>query len=391
MLIELQRRATQALERDVRQEAAGALLILDNVSDPALLSPPQLASLPRAPWLRVVATTRFGPEQLRASQKSLGFVRVDSLNEDDALALVRDHQKPRDAKGLFPGFDSPCEEQSAREIVRELGCFTLAVEQVAVYLGLHEEVTPAAYLSGMRRKGLHIVDALGGREDIQNQMLHREKQLSIILETTLGLLDEPGRTALRFASLLPPDSVPWPWLKTLVLRSHPELARFAADEPDPWLAIRRRVAGLRLLTDGDDPAIARIHRLVASHIQNNSGDALFADQPLAKKLESILTERAWAIHDTQAPPDLWELDALLLTLPPMLSATVASHDLAKATVFLTDEAITYRHLPAAKQLLDASLRVLQQHSAADVSNAEWQRDLGVSYQRIGNVLLAKAI
>ena len=68
------------------KSSAVALLILDNVSEPSLLSTAQLGTLPRTDWLRIVATTRLGEESLRASQKSLALVAVDSLAEEDALA-----------------------------------------------------------------------------------------------------------------------------------------------------------------------------------------------------------------------------------------------------------------------------------------------------------------
>jgi len=38
----------------------------------------------------------------------------------------------------------------------------------------------------------------------------------------------------------------------------------------------------------------------------------------------------------------------------------------------------------ASQTLDHSVEILQQVSSADPANAGWQRDLSVSYERIGN-------
>ncbi len=107
------------------------LLLLDNVSEPGLLSPAQLATLPGgmgADWLRIVATTRL---ELHEQKHRLAILSVDSLDEESAMSLIRDHQPPRTintnalAIGVtpMPDFASPAEEASAREIVRVLGGF----------------------------------------------------------------------------------------------------------------------------------------------------------------------------------------------------------------------------------------------------------------------------
>ncbi len=401
VLAELQRRAQDLRARDPDGGAA-ALLILDNVSETCLLSPAQLATLPRADWLRLIATTRLEAARLDPSGKSLAHIAVDSLAEEDALALVRDHQAPRDARGrLFldaPGADpkdfvarfiSAAEEAAAREIVRELGGFTLAVEQIAVYLGLHPEIAPSACLAGLRAKGLPSVDQLGAHPDVRDQMLHQQKQVAVILEATLALLDAPARAALEFAALLPADSVPWPWLKTLVTGRHPELARFAADDPDPWVAARRRLEGLRLLTAGDHPALARLHRLVGAHLRAGGVATPPESQSLMAELQSCLTDRAKLIYNTAMLPELWELHVLLATLPGLIAQPDVNRNLINWTVFLSDQVLAYRSLHEAMSLLRPAHDYLHRTAAADPSNAGWQRDLSVSQDRIGDVLLAQ--
>ena len=143
------------------------------------------------------------------------------------------------------------------------------MEQVSVFLGQNLEIAPSTFLAGLRKKGLSSADALPAKHaDVARQMLHQEKQLALVLQATLAKLNQPARTALHFAALLPPDSVPWPWLRELTLARHPELSRDDPDEPDPWLEVRRRLGGLRLLTPSDNLEVARIHRLVAAHIRN---------------------------------------------------------------------------------------------------------------------------
>ncbi len=260
VLSELKRRATEVRDPD---KGAACLVLLDNVSEPTLLAEPQLAQLPREDWLRVVVTTRLGQDTLPASrQKSLAFIAVDALAEDDAARLIEDHQP--DAK--WPAATAPADAAAAREIVRELGGFTLAVESVAIYLGLHPDIRHADYVARLRAEGLASVDALPADADVAAEMQHREKQLRLVLDQTLARLTPPERTALDYAALLPPDNIPWPWLRELVAKEHPDALGSRAGYPDPWPALRRRLEGLRLLTLGDHPEVARLHRMVAAHV-----------------------------------------------------------------------------------------------------------------------------
>ena len=91
---------------------AACLVLLDNVCEPVLLAEPQLAQIPREDWLRVVVTTREGPEKFPASrQKSLAFIAVDALTEDDAARLIEDHQ----LDGRWPAATAAADAAAARE------------------------------------------------------------------------------------------------------------------------------------------------------------------------------------------------------------------------------------------------------------------------------------
>ena len=281
VLAELKRRATEAKQSDPDQGAA-CLVLLDNVSEPSLLSEPQLSSLPREDWLRVVATTREGPNRFPADRKkSLTFIPVDGLSEEDAARLLEDHQI--ETNGKWPAASAAADAEAARAIARELGGFTLAVESIGIYLGLHPEIRPADFLQRLRSEGLAGVDSLPADADIGMQMQHREKQLGLVLVQTFSTLSERELAVLDFASLLPPDWIPWPWLRVLVGIDFPEFAQPLDDvlsgvgtsstgHPDPWMGVRRRLEGLRLLTPGDHPQIAHGHRLVMAHIRERMGD-----------------------------------------------------------------------------------------------------------------------
>ena len=382
VLAELGRRAAGAAAKEPERGSA-ALLILDNVSEPALLSQAELAKLPRAEFLRIVATTRLGSAQLASPASSLAFVEVGSLQEEDALALIREHQPPRDSAGREPAFASPAEETAARAIVRELGGLTLAVEQVAVHLGLHPEIAPSAYLAGLRRRGLASTDRHA--PEAGASMQHQEKQLSLVLEETLAPLSPGARTALAFAAHLPPDCVPWPWLRSLTLARHPDLGQHEPDEPDPWLTLRRELEGLRLLAPGDSPEIGRMHRLVGAHLAAGSENARL-EQDVARHIVA----RTWAISGAQKLDAPWELDSLLVALPTLLVATRLGDvqgDVANAAVSLSDRVIACRNLASARALLDLSHPLLERRAARDPSNASWQRDLSASHNFVGGVQL----
>ncbi|MCX6880092.1 MAG: toll/interleukin-1 receptor domain-containing protein, partial [Verrucomicrobia bacterium] len=440
VLEHLKQRAEAVKDRDPDRGAA-CLLLLDNVSEPALLSPAQLATLPGglgSGWLRIVATTRL---EVSKQKDRLAVLTVDALDDDSALTLIRDHQPFRDArhrpvtdpeqsvpKGV-PTFASETEEAAALEIVRALGGFTLAVEQVALYLGLHPEVTPSAFFATLQARGLPVADTLPQRDaDVALQMRTQSKQLALILDATLARLDAPARTALQFAALLPPDTVPWPWLRALTVARHPELGEKDDLGADPWLALQRRLTGLRLLTPGDHPEIARIHRLVAAHLQNPpahppqdktlgdlpapgaadhppegqrpentpaQGNALGSGTPhqsspegAAQTLDRHLGQRADHLYRTQDSPADWELDALLLTLPLRLGENTG-HSLANDALFLTGKIVTYRTLPAAATFLATVHSVIERLAASDPANAEWQRDLSVSLIKLGDLAVAQ--
>ncbi|MGL5095440.1 MAG: hypothetical protein ACRDD1_07625, partial [Planctomycetia bacterium] len=352
VLKELKKRC-EALKDQDRDKGAAALVLLDNVSDPQLLSAEQLKKLPHrdASWLRLLATMRLDPSQLAAGRGVLTTVPLDGLNEDEALELLRDHQPPRDPAGRIveppekgvPGFANPAEEAAAREIARELGGFTLAVEQAAVHLGLNAaELPPSVYLKQLRTAGLASVNELSKDADVAAKMGEKNKQLQVILDATLATLEPmpAALTALRFAALLPPDAVPWPWLKELTTKRHPELA----DDPANWSKVRRRLTGLRLLPGGSETPMTRIHRLVGAHLRKHVEDEV------AEELRRYVGRRADAVYAQSYAPDLWELDAFVSSIPHLLNETLDG-DLARDGMFLSGKVTAYRNMTAARTLL----------------------------------------
>jgi len=237
------------------------LLFLDNVDNPKLLDPAQIARLNAGDWLHILATTRLGENELHGTHQDRSFLAVDELPPDDAVALIESYQPSA-------RFGNDAEGDAAREIVRLLGFFTLAVESAAVYLGqFTNDVTCAGFLARLKKEGLEGLDtaATQGSEGV----LHGEKRLGATLRPTLKRLNELEKLALTFAAFLPADHIALPWLRVLVAKAFPEMEHDAEPGyPDPWKNILRRLFSLRLLQptnvmdlDGQ-PLVARVHRMV---------------------------------------------------------------------------------------------------------------------------------
>jgi tetratricopeptide (TPR) repeat protein len=383
---ELQRRVTEQRTEDPDHPSA-ALLILDNVTEPVLLSPGQLGAIPQVDWLRLLATTRLDPVRLQgSSDRYLSLVAIDSLPEDDALGLLSAHQP-----GGF--IESQKEETAARELVRSLGGFTLAVEQVATYLECYPDISISRFLNRLRLDGLRTGDSVSEQANVAEKIRHREKSLGVILRTTLKSLDRPARTALRVAALLPPDSVPWPWLKEVVTARHSMVGKTKPGHPDPWIAVRRKLEGLRLLTPGNEPDVARIHRLVVAFLRpESSGGPLLWDLlrygyrsvrscfGLSRKLRKRVTRRARAVADSNEPPASWELDALLAAMPDCFETAFLSRALPLAAIDLAVKARKYRTLESARALPENARSILQDRAEVFSKYPAAQRDLSVYFR-----------
>ena len=253
------RRVLVALKARVEGAAAAnpggrarCLLILDNVSEPALLATTQLdllrsvaATLAAGDWLHVIATTRLGPDDLPAARLSqarrvLSLLALDALPDADAAELIRRHATPS-------RFDGASDSMAISEIVHELGGFTLAIESVAVYLALNPDVSPADYLARLRAEGLTSTDALVQEDQVAAEIRHREKQLAVVLDATLATLTPLEKSIAFHAALLPAEHVAWNWIREAAFDGD------AVAKPgytDPWEAARRKVGGLRLITTG---------------------------------------------------------------------------------------------------------------------------------------------
>lgn len=262
----LGREVLAALDR-LASETGPVMVLFDNVSDAELLSEPAVALLPRNEHLHYIATTRLGPEEFASARGSLRFIEVGPLSTREGVALIRDHQPSRG--GNEPDFASQEQCNAAASIVSVLDGFTLAVEQVAVYLGVHVDTSPKDFYDMLLHEGLTVIDdAVIEDSAIAANMRHREKTLSAVMRSSLADLRDDEVAILSAAALLPPDEVPFPWLQTLLCELETEFHALGRLERHRgrWPRIVRKLSGRRLLTLGDETQLGRIHRLHAAHV-----------------------------------------------------------------------------------------------------------------------------
>ena len=345
---------------ELRRQAADShvLLILDNVSEPALLTDPQVGVLPQDSDMHVAVTTRLGTEDFAGSSR-LKQIHLQGLSIRESVSLLQAFQ-PSSSGGHRADFRSEDDRAAAEELAELLDGFTLAVEQAGVYLSTHPEDTVRDYLNHLRSQNLTASDTmLKDRE--KTQIEHREKLLSVILEQSLTDLEHtlPGSLqVLRLAAAMLPDTIPWPWLETLTRRTNPEVC-----EPTPqflkgrWTRIRRTLEGRDLITEGRHPGTTgRMHRLVADHLKtHNPPETDLVDEFIVHRAQKLGTEF------TQAP-ELWEIDTLadalpdILTRKPELLKKVPDFIRHIALRYATDTRITAMLQNLTTNLLDSSTR-----------------------------------
>jgi tetratricopeptide (TPR) repeat protein len=307
--LELQLQRILAELRDLANthEPHRCLLILDNVDKPKLLEPAQTQRLPSDEWLDVIATTRLGEYDLFSQQRDRAFVAVDEMPEADALNLIESYQ---------PGghFIDETEREAAREIVRLLEGFTLAIEAAAVFLGQFAyDVTCAGFLQRLKKEGLAGLEIAtsGTNEGVR----HGEIRLTATLQPTLERLTEQELLALRYAALLPADQIALPWIRSLVAAQYELYGKDAEPGyPDIWQRLLRSIFSLRLwqatgvVNREGRPLIARMHRLLQELMRDAAGEQL--DSIKSTVIEHVKTRAAFIWEGWLQHEHRWEIKPL---------------------------------------------------------------------------------
>lgn len=247
-------------------DAAAALLVLDSVDVPDVLSRAATARLD-IPGLHAVATTRLSEAELSANRLGLAFFSIDGLGADDVYRLLCEHQ---------PGGEFPDNRRdAARRLADLLAGFTLAAEQAAVHLGAHPYLDPDELYATIAARDYHELD------EARLGTLH-EGTLGPVLSETLGRLPPRALRALAVAAWLPPDTVAWSWLEQLS----------ATGEGDErWPSVQRLLEGRRLITPGDLPSAGRVHPLVHVELRSERSDrADAARSTVAEHVSALLQE-----------------------------------------------------------------------------------------------------
>ncbi|WP_273699974.1 tetratricopeptide repeat protein [Actinomadura graeca] len=184
---------------------SGWLLVLDNVTDPADIA----AVMDRAAGGRVLVTSRLGQGWHRFGAQ---VVRLEVLTEDQAVDLLT-----RIATGVDTGVRAGLE--GARELVGELGCLPLAVEQAAAFLH-QNQMSARAYLDLLATSPARVYDqaAAGGQSG---------RTIARIWQITLGALARDAPLAgpiLRILAWYAPQDVPRTLLEAIPAATAPPAA-----------------------------------------------------------------------------------------------------------------------------------------------------------------------
>ena len=386
VLTELERRAidgarSRSSEKDPPQPKA--LLLLDNVDHSELLQSPQSDLLTGRQWLHVLVTTRSTVDDFGNDPEHLSVLSIDELPDEDALRLIESYQPD----GRFP---TEQERAVALALVELLGGFTLAVEVVAVHLGERAgRVTCAGFLERMKKEGFAGLE--GAAKTTKGGIRHGEKLIGATLKPTLDLLTDREKLVLNCAALLPPDTIPLPWLRELVTEEFPEIGQDA--EPgydDPWLSLVNRLLGLRLLQtidfteDGRTARLLRMHRLVGELVRDTSSDSETLADRLADHLKTRCNELEgiWHLHQWEIPPLIAYAQILLAQ-----RAVIVPKFMRSLCQWLPE----FDHGRHSEPLLRATLAQIEEHPTEDpLDLSTTLSNLGWTLRKLGRYVEAES-
>jgi TIR domain len=358
-----------------------ALIVIDNLDDPALLSPQaRERALPKGDHIHVLVTTRISPEDL----PRIRCLPLDALQPDDAMALLHSFRP-------IAGSSQDDEWKAALAIVGRLGGHALAVEVVAVYLRENPDIPYRAFADSLERDGITLLDEEAGPEARGRLAWHTETCIARLLEPTLAALSPQELRAVEYASCLPPDNVPLPWLRDLLMADFPGLTKTAS--------LFLRLERLRLVVSRvkrpdssltassitGDERLGRMHRLVQDVVRKRlvpDGESL---------REQVVHQHAddrgrWIKAHWGKPGLAWEL-------PPLRDLALRRIEAGdRGAVLLCDHIApsllhTGRTLDV-RELWRRSVALLKRLSDAAPENADYARDLSVSYDKLGDLALS---
>jgi tetratricopeptide (TPR) repeat protein len=368
------------------EDGPPALLVVDNLDDPALLGPQSRArSLPQGSHIHVLVTTRVSPEDL----PKIHCLPLDALEPSDAVALLH---------GFRPIADAPQDDEwkAALEIANRLGGHALALEVVGVYLRDNPEILYRDFASSLEQEGIAIIEEEAGPHVKPEQKWHAESCIARLLEPTLASLAPEQLRAVEYAALLPPDNVPLPWLRDLLVAEFPDLAISRIKGQDKVQTLFNRLERLRLVvplakdrgsnpTNPVNPAethLARMHRLVQDVVQRRVG--LDRKTSLETVVDQFASDRAEWMNGQWGQPGLaWELSPLR----DMATRMMDRGD-RKGTLLVNKISTPLIHtgrMIDARSLWRKVEGLHKQLLAAAPENALYAISLSISYERLGDL------
>ncbi len=394
-----------------------ALLILDNLNEEStgIVGRTQRdVALPSAEKVHLLITTRAEPRSLGGMET----VSLDILPPADALDLLfryrqfarnpddAEYQQARMAAPLSPqgrgtegaGVLSPLSPRgrgvggagdedwkAALAIVNRLGRHTLAVTLVGAYLGSYPDVSYAQFAQDLATHGIGLaLDAVGNDDKVKNLIQHPVTLVGSLFERSVARLSPLTLRTLEYAVFLPPDLVPLAWLKQLVAQDAEmvEALKPKPFQPPPWEETLRSLEGLQYLLG---QPYARMHRVVQDVVHRRMTDSQGA---IREGSVLAFVERLVYVNrdETSLYTDGSEIDAAVQFVGARMNQ--AEQLVGRAAMRLVGTLQDMGRLHKALAFAREAHGILKQVLCADPVCARKQRDLSISFGRLGDVSVA---
>ncbi|MER7366343.1 tetratricopeptide repeat protein, partial [Nonomuraea wenchangensis] len=337
----------------------GWLLVLDDVTDPADVAP----LLGRTLAGRVLVTSRLGEGWHRLGARVL---RLDVLAEAEAVDLLT-----RIVASSPQPTSSTVTTDGALELVRELGCLPLAVDQAGAYL--HQtRLSPRAYLELLRRQPMVMYDRTARGSDA-------ERTIARIWRLTLDRLAGTPLAGdlLRMLAWYGAEPIPRTLLDGLdaepseVQHALGELAAYNMITLDSeTITVHRLVQAVARTPDSDDP-----HRRPAD-IDTARGQAT-----------DLLRDALPATHAEPADWPAWRtllphITALAEHTPPGADTTATARLINRVGLFLENQGAIHRAIDYFKRVRATYERFLGSDHPDTLTS---RNNLAYAYQEAGDL------
>jgi tetratricopeptide (TPR) repeat protein len=374
------------------QGGGAVLLILDNVDRAELLSQRQLSLLPKLDEardrIRILATSRKGKDELPA--QDVCVLELGRLTPDEAKALMAKMRR-----GC--AYPDAAYEAGINDLVGLLDGYTLAVEQVAAYLALNDDVNPGALAQHFRKEGLAETDALLIHDErVKGELMHPAALMRIVLAQTLKSLDSVplARRALELAAFMPPDHVPWEWLRSLVQKEYPAYFEgSSAHLPNAWEKARKRLASSQLLVESSS-GVAWLHRVIGDHLRKRLTEiapdlSIKSAEAIDEFALTVVARHAHRTHkwDARFEGDQAALHAYAFNCKATHRRNVTSARISKA---ISDIEAASGRLSVAGELAEYALEAADALSREDPRNLELLQLRASAYRNLANCLLKRS-